>query len=86
MRTTVTLDPDLAVKLKSVARERGVPFKTALNNALRAGLANAPAQAAPYRMPSRPMGVRPGVELDRALRLAGDLEDTEILRKVDLRK
>jgi hypothetical protein len=27
------------------------------------------------------MGVRPGVNLDKALRLAGELEDAEILRK-----
>lgn len=37
-------------------------------------------------MPSRAMGVRPGVQLDQALQLAGDLEETEILRKIDLRK
>ncbi len=86
MRTTVTLDPDVAAKLKLVARERGVPFKTALNNALRAGLAGPPVQATSYRMPARPMGQRSGVELDHALRLAGELEDTEILRKLDLRK
>lgn len=86
MRTTVTLEPDIAERLKRLARERGVPFKVALNNALRAGLADTPTQSAPYTMPSRPMGVRPGIALDRALALAGDLEDTEILRKLDLRK
>ena len=86
MRTTVTLEPDLAAKLKLVARERGVSFKAALNSALRAGLDDASVQKAPYRMPARAMGVRPGVQLDQALRVAGDLEDTEILRKIDLRK
>ncbi|MGH9164540.1 MAG: antitoxin [Acidimicrobiales bacterium] len=85
MRTTVTIDPDLALKLKQVAHERGVPFNTALNQALRAGLAGAAAQSVPYAMPSRPMGVRPGVDLDKALRLAGEIEDTEILRKIDVR-
>lgn len=86
MRTTVTLEPDVAAKLKLVARERGVSFKAALNCALRAGLDDTSVQKAPYRMPSRAMGVRPGVQLDQALQLAGDLEDTEILRKIDLRK
>ena len=33
MRTTVTLDPDVAAKLKAVARERGISFKQALNTA-----------------------------------------------------
>lgn len=86
MRTTVTLEPDIAAKLKLVARERGVSFKSALNSALRAGLDGASMQKAPYRMPSRSMGVRPGLQLDQALQLAGDLEETEILRKIDLRK
>jgi hypothetical protein len=30
--------------------------------------------------------VRPGIDLDKALRLAGELEDDEIVRKLDLRK
>jgi hypothetical protein len=37
-------------------------------------------------MPTHAMGVRQGVDLDRALRLAGELEDAEILRKLELRK
>jgi hypothetical protein len=32
------------------------------------------------------MGVRPGINLDKALRLAGELEDEEILRKMAMRK
>jgi hypothetical protein len=35
-----------------------------------------------YRMPARPMGVRPDVDLDRALRLAGELEDGEVSSKL----
>lgn len=86
MRTTVTLDPDIDARLRQVARERGVPFKTALNDAVRAGLTGGTADAKRYRVPARSMGVRPGVDLDRAARLAGDLEDTEVARKLDLRK
>jgi hypothetical protein len=40
----------------------------------------------PYRVPARAMGVRPGVELDRAGRLVGELEDAEVARKLELRK
>ena len=36
MRTTLTLDDDVAVKLKAVAKDR--PLKTVVNEALRAGL------------------------------------------------
>jgi hypothetical protein len=85
MRTTVTLDPDVEAKLKATMRERGVSFKVALNEAVRAGLGPAPA-ARRYRMPTGKLGVRPGVNLDKALRLAGELEDEEIIRKLELGK
>jgi len=32
------------------------------------------------------MGVRAGVDLDKALQLAGELEDAELVRKLELRK
>lgn len=85
MRTTVTLDPDVAAKLKQAARERGVSFKEALNTSVRRGLRSADSPQA-YRVPTRRLGVKPGVDLDRALLLASELEDTETLRKLALRK
>ena len=86
MRTTVTLDDDVAAKLRARARERDVPFKVALNETLRAGLGTGGGRARPYRVPVYALDVRPGVDLDKALTLAGDLEDAEILRKLELRK
>jgi hypothetical protein len=86
MRTTVTLDPDVAAKLKQVARERGISFKEALNSAIRAGLAPRGTRPTRYRLPTFKMGLRPGVDLDRALRLAEAMEDEETLRKLELRK
>ena len=86
MRTTVTLDADVAARLKAVARERGLSFKAALNDAVRAGLDSATQEQTSYRVPARPMGLRPGVDLDHALRLAADDEDAEIIRKLHLRK
>lgn len=86
MRTTVTLDADVAAKLKQTARERGISFKEALNSNVRRGLEAAGADARPYRVQTRRLGVRPAVDLDKALRLAGELEDAETLRKLQLRK
>jgi len=86
MRTTVTLDPDVAAGLKALAAERGLSFKEALNLSVRRGLGRDRAGAEPYRVPARPLGLRPGVELDKAGRLAAELEDTEVLRKLELRK
>jgi hypothetical protein len=86
MRTTVTLDPDVAAKLKQVARERGESFKAVLNDAVRAGLGRSRRSPRRYSMPVRRMGVRPVIDLDHALRLAGQLEDEETIRKLALRK
>jgi hypothetical protein len=86
MRTTVTLDPDVAAKLRAVARERGISFKEALNASVRAGLGTTPGTPKRYRVPARPLGLREGVDLDKAMRLAGELEDAEIVRKLELRK
>jgi hypothetical protein len=86
MRTTVTLDADVEAQLRSVMRERGVSFKVAINDAIRAGLTPDAPAAKPFRVQSAPLGVRPGINLDKALALAGEMEDAEIIRKLELGK
>jgi hypothetical protein len=86
MRTTVDLDPDVDARVRALARERGVPLRVVINEALRDGVGAGRRTGAPYRLPSRPLGVRPGINLDKALAIAGDLEDEEIARKLELRK
>lgn len=86
MRTTVTLDPDVAAKLKALAKERDISFKEALNTSVRDGLTGQEATARPLRIKPRRLGLRAGVDLDKALRLAGELEDEELRRKLELRK
>ena len=86
MRTTVTLDDDVAARLERIQRERGRSFKEVVNTTLRAGLERGGAAPEPYRLPTYDMRLRPGVDLTHALRLAADLEDEEIVRKLELRK
>jgi hypothetical protein len=81
MRTTVTLDPDVEAKLRATIRERGVSFKAALNEAVRAGLSRPGQAARPYKMPTAPLGVR--IDIDKALTIAGEMEDQEIIRKIE---
>lgn len=66
MRTTVTLDDDVARQLEREMRRTGKSFKRALNDALRAGFALRPQAAAlpPFVVEARALGVRP--ELDYA--------------------
>ena len=86
MRTTVTLDDDVAAAVKRAARERGVSFKEALNSVLRAGLGAGAPSARRYRVPSRRLALRPGIDLSKALRLAAALEDDELVHKLERRK
>lgn len=44
MRTTITLDDDVAVELEKLRRETGRTFKDIVNETLRAGLRPAPRQ------------------------------------------
>jgi hypothetical protein len=80
MRTTVTLDPDTELLIKRVMRERGLTFKQALNEAIRSGLAPQRGEAT-VEFPTYSMG-EPLVDVTKALRLAGELEDQEIARKL----
>jgi hypothetical protein len=86
MRTTVTLDADIAARLHRLAVERGTTFRATINATLRAGLEAGGAAARPYREATRSLGVKPGVDLTKALRLAAELEDEETIRELLLRK
>ncbi len=66
MRTTLTLDPDVASKARSGAAKLGKPFKEVVNQALRLGLdlLLQPPAAKPYHTQPRPMGLRQGFSYD----------------------
>lgn len=87
MRTTLTIDDALMRDLRRTAESSGLSLKELVNRALRAGLGSLerPPRRRRYRGRVFAMG-NPVVGLDKALRLAGDLEDEEIRRKVELRK
>jgi hypothetical protein len=88
MRTTLTLEKDLAQALREEVRRTGRPLKRIVNDTLRAGLAARRAPSARrYRLaPVALGGVAPGIDLDKALRLAEALEDEAIGRKLEMRK
>jgi hypothetical protein len=80
MRTTVTLDPDAEQIVRRRMRERGMTFKEAINDAIRGGASTVAARE-PFTTETAAMG-ESRVNLDRALQLAGDLEDDELIRKM----
>jgi hypothetical protein len=76
VRTTLTIDDDLAGLLKQRARELGLPFRDVVNRTLRAGLGEAAKTrrlAAPKTIPHA-FGFRPGIDLDKLNQLADELE------------
>lgn len=79
MRTTITLDPDTAALVQRQMRARGASFKVVVNDAIRASLATGDRQ--PFATRTADMGT-PTVTLDQALRLAGELEDEELVRRM----
>ncbi len=67
MRTTLTLDEDVAARLKSEARRTGRPFREVVNDLLRRGLASRRPAAGRerFRVAARDLGeLRPGLSLD----------------------
>jgi hypothetical protein len=77
----VTLNADIERKLRQVADERGQTFDEALNDAVRAGLRRIDQPTRHYRLTTYPMGVRPDVNLDQALGIAGEIEDDEVVSR-----
>ncbi|MBI4905005.1 MAG: hypothetical protein HY820_15310 [Acidobacteria bacterium] len=81
MRTTLTLDPDVALKLREHVAQSKRPFKEVVNRALRAGLAGA---AAPppkrFRVKAHALGLKPGIDPDKLNQLVDEIEAEEYAR------
>ena len=54
MRTTLTLEPDVAARLKTEVRRTGRPFKVVVNEALKRGLGLGNKQVRPPRFEVQP--------------------------------
>ena len=76
MRTTLTLDPDIAAKAKKGAAKLHKPFKEVINAALRVGLDEilSPPAAKPYQTKPRPLGLRSGFSYDNISELIAAAE------------
>ena len=76
MRTTLTLDDDVAAKLKATSRRTGRSFRDVVNDALRRGLAKpATSPAPPFSVQARDLGaLRSGLNLDNIGELLEHIE------------
>lgn len=81
MRTTVTLDDDALHLVRRLMQREDLTFKEAVNRAIRMGLGSS-RRTQRFRQRTYAMGYNPAVPYDRALQVAGQLEDQELLRKL----
>jgi hypothetical protein len=84
MRTTLTLDPDVARLLEEEAHRQRKPFKQVVNEAIRRGLApQASRRAAPrYRVIPHRTTLRPGIDPGSFNKLVDELEDEVVTAKM----
>lgn len=81
MRTTVTLQPDVAEQLRQIMKERDLTFKEAVNSTLRRGFGTG-VESRPYEVPTHALGLKAGIDGDRIIHFVDELADRERLKKM----
>jgi hypothetical protein len=83
MRTTLTLDADVARTLKAAVRRGKLTFKEAVNNALRAGLGmdSGRGPRAAFVVKPHNGGFKAGIDPHKLNKLAAELEDEAVIAR-----
>jgi hypothetical protein len=83
MRTTLTIDDDLAAQIEELRGRKGLSFKKTVNLLLQDGLSQQakPMQVKPYRTKTYPMGLRPGIDPTKLNQLMDELESETFLER-----
>ena len=79
VRTTLTLDPDVARLIQDAIHRERRPMKQVVNDALRRALTPPPSRHGRFQMAAHQSSVRPGLDLGRLNQLADELEDEAVL-------
>lgn len=84
MRTTLTLEPDVARRLEQEVNRKGRGMKAVVNEALRRGfgLPTADEPPPPFQVRPHSYAFKPGVDLDRVNQLVDEIEAHEAARKL----
>jgi hypothetical protein len=75
MRTTLTLEGDLADRLAQIARETHQPFKEVVNEVLRRGLAERAPSVPAFDYQPHPGNLLPGIDDRHLNELAWELDE-----------
>lgn len=83
MRTTLTLDADVADRLQRVVRRSGKSLKSVVNEALRIalGLTKKPVEPSRFRIRAFVDGLQPGIDPEKMNQLVDEIEAEELARK-----
>jgi hypothetical protein len=83
MRTTLTLDPDVAKLLEDEVHRSRKTFKQTVNDAIRRGLSSGlrAAVSPPYRIKPHVARLAAGLDSERMNALVDELEDAAVLEK-----
>jgi hypothetical protein len=84
LRTTLTLDPDVARRIEVEMKRSGDGLKAVVYRALRVGLGmtDKPVRPNAFRVEPHAFGFRPGIDLDRMNQLVDELEAEGAARKL----
>ena len=84
MRTTLTIEPDVARRIESEIRRTRKTLKAVINDALKAGLGISVKEEPlpPFTVKAWDMGLRPGIDPTKLNQLADELETEAIIEKM----
>jgi len=76
MRTTLNIDNDVLERARAISAKLRTPFKTVINEALRAGLEQVeqPAERRGYKTEPHAMGLKAGRNIDSIQKLLAQIE------------
>ena len=87
MRTTLTLDPDVAMKLKKRMAEEKLTLKETVNRALRSALREpVKARSSRPRLETFALDFKPGIDPNRLNQVVDQLEVEDFVRKMNARR
>jgi hypothetical protein len=84
MRTTLTLEPEVARRVEAEMRRTRKTLKAVINDALKAGLGmtGKTEMLPPFKVRAHDFGFHPGIDHDRMNQLSDELETEAILEKI----
>ena len=82
MRTTLTLDPDVAQSLRKKIETEHITLKEAVNRTLRTGLRRSKAdKPVKFKVEPHAFGFHPGINLNKLNQLLDDMDVEKFIRK-----